>query len=54
MHQRQTKLQNIDKSINLQNGVVLEEDTVGKYVFALVCVDANIRDKIQALTFRAI
>ena len=29
MHQRKTKKQNIDKPINLQNGVVLEEDTVG-------------------------
>ena len=35
MHQRKTKKQNIDKPINLQNGVVLEEDTVWKYVFQL-------------------
>ena len=46
MHQRQTK--SIYKPINLQNGVVLEEDTVWKYVFGLVYVDDNSREKIEA------
>ena len=33
---------NIDKHINIQNGVVLEEDTVWKCVFNLVYVHDNI------------
>ena len=49
MHQRQTKLQNIDKPINIQNGVVLEEDTVWKCVFNLVYVHDNSKGKDRGL-----
>ena len=49
MHQRQTKWQNIDKPINIQNGVVLEEDTVWKCVFNLVYVHDNSKGKDRGL-----
>ena len=49
MHQRQTKKQNIDKPINIQNGVVLEEDTVWKCVFNLVYVHDNSKGKDRGL-----
>ena len=49
MHQRQTKQQNIDKPINKQNGVVLEEDTVWKCVFNLVYVHDNSKGKDRGL-----
>ena len=49
MHQRQTKEQNIDKPINIQNGVVLEEDTVWKCVFNLVYVHDNSKGKDRGL-----
>ena len=49
MHQRQTKYQNIDKPINIQNGVVLEEDTVWKCVFNLVYVHDNSKGKDRGL-----
>ena len=45
MHQQLTKKQNIDKPINLQKWVVLEEDTVWKYVFNLVYVHDNSKGK---------
>ena len=49
MHQRQTKWQNIDKPMNIQNGVVLEEDTVWKCVFNLVYVHDNSKGKDRGL-----
>ena len=49
MHQRQTKKQKIDKPINIQNGVVLEEDTVWKCVFNLVYVHDNSKGKDRGL-----
>ena len=49
MHQWQTKSQNIDKPINIQNGVVLEEDTVWKCVFNLVYVHDNSKGKDRGL-----
>ena len=49
MHKRQTKYQNIDKPINIQNGVVLEEDTVWKCVFNLVYVHDNSKGKDRGL-----
>ena len=49
MHQGQTKQQNIDKPINIQNGVVLEEDTVWKCVFNLVYVHDNSKGKDRGL-----
>ena len=49
MHQRQTKKQHIDKPINIQNGVVFEEDTVWKCVFNLVYVHANSKGKDRGL-----
>ena len=49
MHQRQTKQQIIDKPINIQNGVVLEEDTIWKCVFNLVYVHDNSKGKDRGL-----
>ena len=49
MHQRQTKKQNIDTPINIQNGVVLEEDNVWKCVFNLVYVHDNSKGKDRGL-----
>ena len=49
MHQRQTKSQNIDKPIYIQNGVVLEEDTAWKCVFNLVYVHDNSKGKDRGL-----
>ena len=49
MPQRKTKQQNIDKPINIQNGVVLEEDTVWKCVFNLVYVHDNSKGKDRGL-----
>ena len=39
----------IDKPINIQNGVVLEEDTVWKCVFNLVYVHDNSKGKDRGL-----
>ena len=49
MHQRQTSKQHINKPINIQNGVVFEEDTVWKCVFNLVYVHANSKGKDRGL-----
>ena len=49
MNQQQTKKQNIDKPINIQNWVVLEEDTVWKCVFNLVYVHDNSKGKDRGL-----